>query len=662
MLRNNYATLLMEHNDPRGAMAQLREAIARDPGYAAAWSNLGSLLGAAGDTVEAEKAFLAAINADPANPVHLLDLARVHLASGQVRLADHYVEQADAVFAKDTTKRRNEFTAARADLALAMALAQRKLGNRLEEFKHVKRAVEFGAGTRAKQYFVAALDGVEFIQPWPALKSLLSTAFEQNWGFADELGKAAAKQLLVEPDYRELLARASTATLDAEDARIVRAASDRLLLQLLTRTIVTHPELEHLLTGVRRAILSAFTSELPENQRQKLLPLVVALASQCFANGYAWLMTAEESTAVDRLARTVEKESSSSPFTIGLLGCYVPLAGLTHLGPLPPVLDGLAKSQLHGPREEKRIRGEIRAITPTRNPVSDRVKAQYEEDPYPLWLEPPRQPSHVDPTAWLAQNFPAAPVIELGPARPLRILVTGCGTGSEPVGLSLALADATITAIDLSVSSLAYAIRKTRELGIANIEYFQGDLLELDPRIGPFDVVVSAGVLHHLENPLAGWRKLTDLTRPGGYQMIALYSTLARRHIVEAQVFAAQGGYDASRDSLRRFRHDVYSLPESPAWRTDLLSRDEFYTLSMLRDLVFHVQEHRFTTETLSQALDELGLEFGGFTVDVETDHLFRMKFGAETNPLSLAQWGAFEVDYPDTFTGMYHFLCRRPR
>ena len=37
----------------------------------------------------------------------------------------------------------------------------------------------------------------------------------------------------------------------------------------------------------------------------------------------------------------------------------------------------------------------------------------------------------------------------------------------------------TVTAIDISKNSLAYAKRKSEELGIKNIEYFQADILDL---------------------------------------------------------------------------------------------------------------------------------------------------------------------------------------
>ena len=72
-----------------------------------------------------------------------------------------------------------------------------------------------------------------------------------------------------------------------------------------------------------------------------------------------------------------------------------------------------------------------------------------------------------------------------------------------------------VLAIDLSLSSISYAKRKTQELGLANIEYAQADILKLADISRTFDVIESVGVLHHLADPFAGWRTLLSRLRPG---------------------------------------------------------------------------------------------------------------------------------------------------
>ena len=71
--------------------------------------------------------------------------------------------------------------------------------------------------------------------------------------------------------------------------------------------------------------------------------------------------------------------------------------------------------------------------------------------------------------------------------------------------------------------------RKAHELGLANIEHAQADILKLDSLDRRFDVIETAGVLHHLADPAAGWRLLLSLLRPNGLMFVGLYSALARR-------------------------------------------------------------------------------------------------------------------------------------
>src|SRR5205085_4808293 len=119
------------------------------------------------------------------------------------------------------------------------------------------------------------------------------------------------------------------------------------------------------------------------------------------------------------------------------------------------------------------------------------VRAQYEEHPYPRWFS-------LDRVSGDAHE----------PAR--RLLFAGCGTGADAIRRAMQHPSWQIEAIDVSVRSLAYAIRMARHYGIANIRFTHADLRDVD---GTFDVVESIGVLHHLDDPLAGLRALAARSR-----------------------------------------------------------------------------------------------------------------------------------------------------
>jgi len=93
-----------------------------------------------------------------------------------------------------------------------------------------------------------------------------------------------------------------------------------------------------------------------------------------------------------------------------------------------------------------------------------------------------------------------------------------------------------VLAIDLSLSSISYAKRKTRELGITNIEYAQADILKIGDIARDFYIIESGGVLHHLADPfMAGESDVPVAAR--SFMGLGSISELARRHVVKAGDF-----------------------------------------------------------------------------------------------------------------------------
>ena len=96
-----------------------------------------------------------------------------------------------------------------------------------------------------------------------------------------------------------------------------------------------------------------------------------------------------------------------------------------------------------------------------------------------------------------------------------------------------------------------------------------------------------------------------------GKVTIGLYSELARHDIVEVRKEITLQKVGTSDVDIREFRR---SLTESNYKNHQLLTEwSDFFSLSMFRDLILHVQEHRFTLPQIKNCLDELGLKFCGF-------------------------------------------------
>ena len=153
---------------------------------------------------------------------------------------------------------------------------------------------------------------------------------------------------------------------------------------------------------------------------------------------------------------------------------------------------------------------------------------------------------------------------------------------------------------------------------------------------------------------------------------VGLYSKTARSGIAATQDYAKKKGYDGTLDGIRKFRRDVLLATKQPPDSRDgdekILANSEitrfgdFYTSSMLRDLIFHVQEYSYTLPELEVALETLGLRFLGFQFSSNKPlKTYHARFPNDPQSGNLANWAIFEQENPDTFTGMYVFGVQKP-
>jgi hypothetical protein len=163
-----------------------------------------------------------------------------------------------------------------------------------------------------------------------------------------------------------------------------------------------------------------------------------------------------------------------------------------------------------------------------------------------------------------------------------------------------------------------------------------------------------------MEDPFEGWRMLVNLLRPGGIMCIGLYSELARAHVVKARQIIKEAGVQPTPESIRRFRRDVFSL-KYPELNYLKLTAD-MYSASSCRDLLFHVQEWRFSVDKIKQYLAQLGLIFVGFTDIDNAKQEFRKMFPNDISLTNLDNWSEFEQRHPDTFALMYNMVVQKPQ
>jgi SAM-dependent methyltransferase len=373
--------------------------------------------------------------------------------------------------------------------------------------------------------------------------------------------------------------------------------------------------------------------------------------------------------AVDEAQRVAELESrliaGGAPLpalAVAVAACYTPFSGplvsallkRSWPEPLRELLDGISGEFA----ADRRHRKSIPSLTKIADHTSFAVAKQYEENPYPRWVGLPMLTPPMAVDEWFSRFMPFSPYRPIGKAAGLDLLIAGCGTGHHSILFAQSFPEPRTLAIDLSLASLCYAREKSRALGL-DIEFAQADILELGGLERRFDIISSSGVLHHLGAPDRGWRTLLSLLRPDGCMHVGLYSELACRNTSMARDWLAKRGHRSSPDGIRRARQDlIAAAAQEPAFQ-DVLRYPDFYSTGECRDLLFHVQERRYTIPQIKSFLDEVGFQFLGFSIGPNVLSEFR-RLNPGPSETDLDLWHQFETENPDTFKGMYQFWIQR--
>ena len=440
-------------------------------------------------------------------------------------------------------------------------------------------------------------------------------------------------------------------------------AGDIFLRCALQTVLLSGLPLERFLTLLRSALTGLAYSSVLESKSidPDLVLLLIAVAQQNFINEYVFVQSQDETRRSNQLRDLLRQKLGTSdaisPVLLAAVAAYFPLHGLPEAPALlirtwPEMTAALVQQQLREPLQEIEDRTLIPALTPVDDAVSLRVMQQYEENPYPRWM--------INPLGVLAggrdlragdgdSNFRAEK----------EILIAGCGSGQHAFEVAQYFPKCRVLAVDISLPSLAYARRKTREAGLRNIEYAQADILKLPTLDRTFDRIEAVGVLHHLADPELGLNVLEALLRPGGEMRIGLYSETGRRAVTAVRAMIAERGYGPTAEDIRRCRQDILRDHIERDW-LPVVEAGDFYCMSGCRDLLFHVMEHRFTLPQIKSLLAARRLSFLGFDLDPRLIEQFQKQFPGAAALTELDKWHVFETDNPQTFRNMYVFTVRK--
>jgi trans-aconitate methyltransferase len=145
---------------------------------------------------------------------------------------------------------------------------------------------------------------------------------------------------------------------------------------------------------------------------------------------------------------------------------------------------------------------------------ADQVRAMYERYPYPsptvgddLILDL----ANVVGFAFPEEEFDGKTIIDFG-----------CGTGHRLIGVAQRYPRANVIGVDTTDKSLRVARELAKRHAVGNVQFVNEDLLRFRCP-GGAELITATGVLHHLENPQAGFDSVANNLNESGIAVTWLY-------------------------------------------------------------------------------------------------------------------------------------------
>lgn len=219
---------------------------------------------------------------------------------------------------------------------------------------------------------------------------------------------------------------------------------------------------------------------------------------------------------------------------------------------------------------------------------TDVVRRFYDEAPFPGY--PPRD--NLAAFRARAERSRFVQLLDAAIPEDAHVVEVGCGTGQ--MSLYLARMDRVVVGVDISRAALRLGQDAVRRFGITSVRFIETDLHHAGVRPDSFDVVYSAGVLHHTADPAAAFASIARLARPGGIVIVGLYNAFARLPLRFRRGIARLTGFRVIPfDPILRERR------AEPARRA-----------AWLRDQYQHPEEHRHTVAEVQRWFAANGIEY----------------------------------------------------
>ena len=509
------------------------------------------------------------------------------------------------------------------------------LGNSLAQYRFIERRPDL------YQIIYDLITTNNLVSPTNIIKSVISLIVQE-----DEINKIlnTNKNLTSVDDFNHIINEISKYPF---------------FIEIIKLCPLTDLKFEKLFIKIRYYLLLNISKIKLSEQSQKFL---YALALQCFVNEFVYNETEIETEKIKEYEELINKNLSLQiqPNTITLL-CFCLYRNLNNYKwsaklKFSDNLIYLKKTLIVDDIIEKENISNIEKFKKVTDHISLKVQNQYEENPYPRWIKMRTEFDDLSIKDLIENNELKIIKSDIREVFKPDILIAGCGTGQHAIYTALNYKNSNVLALDLSLSSLAYAKRKVDEYEIKNINFIHSDLSDVKNFNKKFDIIESVGVLHHMNNPYEGMRCLVDVLKDFGLINLGLYSKYARKHISKIRQDIQSKNIVPSNIEIKKYRNYIFNSNNNE--NIMIKNSKDFYTTSSARDLLFHVQEHQFDLIEIKNYLKKLNLFFCGF----DNSNL-KTKFKSIYNfddIYDLEKWDEFERKNPNSFDGMYQFYCQK--
>ena len=505
------------------------------------------------------------------------------------------------------------------------------------------------------------LKKIEFIQHEPVIENCLINILNCNTLVnPEDLCVPIIKILNLNPEFlflKNKILNNKKLRLDEFTKKITKIP---LLLKIMELVPIPDLNIEILLTKIRKKILFEFNTIL---NRKNCETFLIQLSQNCLANEFLFFITTEEKQKLQEINNKVkfnfDNDLKNDPLEILILSSYKRIVDYNWHNQLKNFqYQVIFKCHVTDYYKELEIKSSIEKNHLVNDQISLLIKKQYEQYPYPRWVNVRtflKKVSFYDIAKRFNLNSKKKDFIN---KKFHRGLIAGCGTGQQSINAALKFPECNFIAIDLSETSLAYAIRKTNELGITNISYIQSDILNLKDLKKKFDYIECTGVLHHMKNPIDGWSILTDILETDGVMKIGLYSKLARRELLEFKkkfdsIYKLNNMKDIKEIRYKILNDNSIKLPK-------IFNFIDFFSISGFKDLLLNENEIQFNLIEIKEILNDLSLHFCGFQIMDDNIKNKAIKTNEKFDHYNLSDWHSFEEKNYLTFQGMYQFWCQK--